>query len=423
MHSTLRRSLRRVPAFRALPADRLETLAGRIICREYRPGDVIWHSNGSQTDFLGIVQRGEVLVERRIRGAVVRSMRLASGDLVSPKALSAKQTRLLVLVRAVTDVQLHVLPTHRSDLQVLARRRRHAAAGRRGRLTGWLTLIMTVVLLLVLSWKDIARITSAALFLLVEPGSPSIQDEGQRMTLLHYARAVDASAAFAPNQEGYLLFQKEDLDGAEAAFAEAVKRNPSGSVALNNLAVVSFLTGQKELAIELEEKAVQNAPDDAILRYNLGLTLVAAERQTEALREFMQAGYIDAAWALPHVQRALVYLQLQDYPKAEQAAAEAIRLDVEQERAHLIRAIALYNQGRYRDALEPVQAALELDPGDKVALFYKAMILSGVKRYEPALAILDQLLASTNDPQESARIRTEIEAVQHFQREALAETQ
>ena len=422
MHSTLRRSLRRVPAYRALPADRLETLAGRMIYREYRPGDVIWHSRGRQTNFLGIVQQGELLVERRIRGVVIRSMRLSAGDFISPESLSTGQTRSLVLVRALTDVGLQVLPAHRSDIQKMTSRPSHQAARRRGWLVGWLWAILALVLLAALSWRDIARITSGALFLLAEPGAHTVRDEGQRMTLLHYARTVDVSAAFAPNQEGYLLFQEENLDGAAAAFTEAVRRNPVGSVALNNLAVVSFLNGQEELAIELEEKAVQSAPDDRILRYNLGLALVAAGHQTEALPEFMQAGYIDTAWALPHVQRALVYLQLSNYPKAEEAAAQAIRRDAKQEKAHLIRAIALYNQGKYPDALEPVQAALELDPGDRVALFYEAMIQSELQEFEPALEILNQLITSTSDPQEVARIKTEIEAVRHFQQEALMGT-
>ena len=423
MHSSVRRSLRKITAFRSLPADRLQTVASRMICKEYRPGDVIWRT-GNPTDFLGIVQRGELLIERRSRGALIHSTRLSAGDPVSTEKLSAKNKHSLVLVRALSNAQIQVLPALRSEVpQWTIGLQGHAEASRRQLLwVGWLWPLLVAAVLFLLSWMDIARITSGALFLLANPAAASMQDEGRRMALLDYAEAVDGSAAFAPNRKGYLLFQDQNLGEAAAAFAEAVRRNPAGSAALNNLAVVCFLTGQNQRAIELEEKAVHYAPDDPLLRYNLGLALVATDREKEALREFMQASYIDPAWALPQVQRAYLYLQLQDYAKAGDAAGEAVRLDASQEAAHLIRAIALYNQGKYLGALGAVQNALRLDPEDKIALFYKAMILSGLGRFDPALAILDRLLNSTKDPAEIVRITTEIEAVHHFQQESLAGT-
>lgn len=76
------------------------------------------------------------------------------------------------------------------------------------------------------------------------------------------------------------------------------------------------------------QKAVQNDPDSAIARYNLGLVLLAqGYNNIEALREFREASYIDPTWVLPYLQQSFIHMKMQDYINAEQAAHTAIRLD------------------------------------------------------------------------------------------------
>ena len=130
-----------------------------------------------------------------------------------------------------------------------------------------------------------------------------------------------------------------------------------------------------------------------------------------AIREFRQAGFIDPKAASPHLQQAVLYIQMGDYINAEQRARTAIQLVPSQPSAHLLLAIALYNQGRDTEALGSIADSLWLEPDDRVASFYQALLLGRIGQYDAALPILERLLATSTDSQESARISVEIEAV------------
>jgi tetratricopeptide (TPR) repeat protein len=63
-------------------------------------------------------------------------------------------------------------------------------------------------------------------------------------------------------------------------------------------------------------------------------------------------------------------------------------------------------------ALSSISDAVWLEPGNRVSNFYQALILEHLGQYDAALAILNRLLATSADDQESARISAEIEAIQ-----------
>jgi tetratricopeptide (TPR) repeat protein len=132
----------------------------------------------------------------------------------------------------------------------------------------------------------------------------------------------------------------------------------------------------------------------------------------EALREFREVSYIDPKWVLPYLQQGFIYIQMQDYVNAEQAARTAIRIDFTQQPSHLILAIALFNQHKNGEALKYMESALQMTPDDGVAKFYKALILRDLGEYDAALIILQQLLGSSNDPLQISRITAEIESLQ-----------
>jgi tetratricopeptide (TPR) repeat protein len=230
------------------------------------------------------------------------------------------------------------------------------------------------------------------------------------MTLLEYAEAIDHRADFAYNREGYLWFHHDNLRQAEAAFMKALNVNQANGSALNNQAVTYFTTGQIPQAALYQEKAAENDPDNAIVQYNLGLVMMKDNDSLEAIREFREASFINPTWALPYVQQGFLYNQLGDYVNAAKAASTAVSLDPSQQPAHLILAIALHNQGLDQDALKAVEDALQITPEDRVSRFYQARILKNLGDFDRAVAILNQLLESADDPQEVSRINAEIEA-------------
>jgi Flp pilus assembly protein TadD len=109
-----------------------------------------------------------------------------------------------------------------------------------------------------------------------------------------------------------------------------------------------------------------------------------------------------------------------DYAGAEQRARLALQLNPSLAPAHMLLGIALYNQGREAEALTSFMQALSLQPGNRTAAFYQALILGHLKQYVAALPILRELLVSSTDPAESARILAEIDALYRLKAESVA---
>jgi Flp pilus assembly protein TadD len=139
-----------------------------------------------------------------------------------------------------------------------------------------------------------------------------------------------------------------------------------------------------------------------------------------AIREFREASFIDPKAVSPLLQEAYLYQQMGDYSYAEQRARTALQMDPSLSPAHMLLGIALYNQGKEAEALTSFTQTLSLQPGNRTAAFYQALILEHLKQYVAALPVLQELLVSSTDPAESARITAEIDALRSFQAEAAA---
>ncbi|RPH62741.1 MAG: hypothetical protein EHM81_01600 [Chloroflexi bacterium] len=415
---SLRRSLRKIQTFRLLPRRDLETIIERMIYKEYKPGEVLWRTS-AQTDFLGIIQRGDIVVEYRVNGSVIRSVKLSAGDFMLPRNLKGANTHSTVLTRAVTDVRLCVLRMDQIDIL----RSKWSGADislsqkiRYDQSLTWKMLWIAIVVcsIMFLSWNDMIRVASGILYSISDNASQSTYDDQRALELLKYAESIDPEAVFAHNREGYLWFQRKILPKAKEAFEQALEIDQVNGPVLNNLSVMYFATDQVSQAMAYQQRAVQNDPDSALVKYNMGVVLMKQNYNIDALREFKEASFINPTWALPYIQQGFLYTQAGDYVKSEDAARKAIKIDFTQKPAHLILAIALYNQDKSREALKTVEYILRIDPEDRISRFYMARILSDLGEFDAALLTLKRLLKSTTDPGQISRITAEIEAIHRF---------
>ena len=377
----------------------------RLVQRSYKAGEVLWRTRGPGR-FLGFVQNGEIEVEYRFRGILVRSRRLFPGDPVPPRSLHSGSRHATILARALTDVSLCIVPETEIG---------QARAATITKSTGslWLKRAWPFVLLLLIvgiARADMVRIASGLLFMASNHERYDRLDDARSMNLLKFAEEVDSSAAFAYNEEGYRWFQQERLPNAEAAFMQAVESDPAHAPALNNMAITYFSRGDLPSAARYLQQAVEHAPDNALVRYNLGITLMQLHEHAQAIREFREADFIEPEDPAPPLQQAFLYIQTEDYQNAESRARTAIQRDPSRSSAHLLLAIALYKQDRYTEALVSIADTLALEPQNRVALFYQALLLRRVGQYDAALSILEHLLATASDHLEEARILVEIEA-------------
>jgi Flp pilus assembly protein TadD len=407
-----RRTLRRIPELRALSSRELDEVQGRMGYRAYRAGDVIWRTHGLNR-LTGYLRSGEVDLEYRVGGVLVRAIRLRAGD---PLICSLKDRRphATLIVRAVTNVRLGIL---------LERSRSLGQSGRRMRARAWasdwswnvLWAVMLSLLTVALAWTDLTRIASGLLYLASTDGglSPHLS-----MSLLQEAGQMDPTAAFAYNAQGYRLFQQARLLEAQAAFAQAVNRDPTSAPAINNLAITSFLQGDVTRAAGYLDRTLQQDPDNATARYNLGIALMQLNDAAGAIQQFREASFIDPQAASPLLLQCYLYNQIGDYAQAEQRARSALELDPSLAQAHLLLAVALYNQGREDEALASVANSLSIEPENRVTSFYQALILGHLKQYDAALPILQDLLVTSTDTSESTRLQEEIDALDRLQAES-----
>jgi len=410
-----RKTLRKIPALRSLSGQELEGIRDRLVYRSYSPGEVLWRTRGP-VGFLGFIQSGEIEVEYRVSGILIRSRRLSAGDSVPPRSWQMRSRYAGSLARAVTGVSLALVPEAQLDQ---ARQRQSArvartSPGATSAGSPWLRRAWPLLLLLLIVWlgrADIVRIASGLLFIASSDEQYYPPYDTRSMSLLKYAEQVDPGAAFVYNEEGYRWFQQEKLPDAEAAFGQAVDRDPANAPALNNMAITHFTLGDLPAAARLLQEAAQQDPDNAIVRYNLGIILMQKNDHARAIREFRQAGFIDPNAASPPLQQAFLYAQAGDDRNAESGARTAIQRDPSQASAHLLLAIALYRQDRDTEALVSIADSLALEPENRVARFYQALILARRGHYDVALPILESLLATAPDDLEAARISVEIEAI------------
>ncbi len=122
--------------------------------------------------------------------------------------------------------------------------------------------------------------------------------EDKAMSIYEQALAAMPNLWTAANNLAYLLSRdgggKADLDRAYSMAKTAVKLQPERPEVIDTLGWVHYLRGEIDLAITELEKAMERAPESAVINYHLGLALAKVSRVDEA-REMLQraAGQAD----------------------------------------------------------------------------------------------------------------------------------
>jgi tetratricopeptide (TPR) repeat protein len=241
--------------------------------------------------------------------------------------------------------------------------------------------------------------------------------------LLDYATTLDRQAAYAYNMKGYFWNQLSEEPPAIDAVINALDIDNTNVPGLNNLAVIYFNNSLNDQAVSLQQRASEAAPNEAIVKYNLGLMLMEGHDYQSAIRMLREATYIVPHWAFPYIHLSSIYLLTGDYAEAEEAARTATHLAPAQKSAHLTLAFALYEQDEKPEALSSFTRAAEIDPEDVVARFYQALILRDLGDYRQALRYLHQVLELCSDPGQRSRIAMEVDTIQRMEQAASYDTQ
>ena len=146
---------------------------------------------------------------------------------------------------------------------------------------------------------------------------------------------------------GEALRKKGMLDGAMEQYQRALELNPLYVDAWCNLGIV--LTGKGEIGRALP--AMQQAVE-----------LVEKEREEDRRRHLHMPPQLMRRHAAVYHNLGLLYLKIDDLPKAEQAMARSLEIDRSDPEAHTSLALAQIKSGKQAEAEAHLREALRLDP-------------------------------------------------------------
>lgn len=123
----------------------------------------------------------------------------------------------------------------------------------------------------------------------------------------------------------FVYSQKKDWANAEASFQKALELKPDYSDAMVSLARVYQESGQAQKAVDLMAKGAGSG--DAKAQFNLGIMMMNAGKDEEALAAFLKAAELDATNAEAFYYIGTRSLQLGKLPEAVAALEKYISMD------------------------------------------------------------------------------------------------
>ena len=214
------------------------------------------------------------------------------------------------------------------------------------------------------------------------------------------------------NDRAWLFLQAGDLRNAERETSVALKVQPGFHPAQSTAAYITLARRDAKSALTQFTRIADAHPDYAPALAGKGLSLIAADRNAEAVEAFRAALEVDPT--LTDIARRVEVLTLQGLQEELAAAREAARsgqpdaamrayrnaIAASPDSAFLYRELASIErlQGQSQPAIEHLRRARELDPSDPATLVMLGDILEQSGDLEGALNAYSSALALESDP-------------------------
>lgn len=212
------------------------------------------------------------------------------------------------------------------------------------------------------------------------------------ITLWRHANSVTEGNSRALENLGTALRETGDLNGAFAAYSEAIRLAPQYAVLRNSLGLVLVRQGRTPDAIASFEEAVRLYPDFVEARTNLGNALAAGDRPDEALVQYREAVRLKPEASDARIGLGSTLLRLRRAPEAQAVFEDAIRVTPAVAEAHNGLGAALATQGQHAAAIPHYRDAIRIKPTLVTALTNLALSLVNVNQVDEARRTLDTVL-------------------------------
>lgn len=201
--------------------------------------------------------------------------------------------------------------------------------------------------------------------------------------------------------KGIAYANLEEYEKAKREFEKVLKINKKEGAAYFHLGNLEMLTGEKARGIELYNNAIANGCDDAQVYFSLGLMHEEEGNDDLAVRNYSKAIRKDPNRADIRIRKIRLYIKNQHYPEALQALDELILSNPDVFEGYHLKFLTLVQQGRAEEAGQVVREARNLFPEDTGFALDQASLLITEKRYQEAIAYLDEISVSMETDQEA----------------------
>ncbi len=175
--------------------------------------------------------------------------------------------------------------------------------------------------------------------------------------------------------EAYRRYQAGDLTTAERLCRQILQQVPAVPEAVYLLGVIALDVGQTQPAMELFQKTVQLAPDNAVFINALGEVYITLNKRNEALACFHQALALRPTYERGHNNLGRLQHSLGNLAEAHNSFAEAVRLNPRYAIAHNNLGAVLQAQAQFESAAACFSQALSIKPDYPEAHFNLGTIL------------------------------------------------
>jgi superkiller protein 3 len=224
---------------------------------------------------------------------------------------------------------------------------------------------------------------------------------GEAIELLKQASKTDGTFGDPPYYLGMLYHQRQgNLKEAEAAFKQAIERDPENAQFYYKLGSVQAELGSHEDAIGSLRKAVELKPDFARAWLRLGRSQVANKAYRDAVDSLMASIKADPQLkvgkddpgGLAYLDLGDLYLRFDFDERALRVYEDGIRHNPDVARMHQGKGIALLKLKRAAEAESAFVRASELDPGLESAFFNMAVAQKEQGKYDAARKSINNFL-------------------------------
>lgn len=201
------------------------------------------------------------------------------------------------------------------------------------------------------------------------------------------------SAAVLIVLAGLSFNQSRAYESAETIWNDVKRKNPSSSIALNNLGVIYYHRGSHQKGLSYITRAIAEDPRNSEAHLNLGVILRDEGKTNEAIASFRQALRWLPHYARPHRELCSALTSRGDFEEALRHGQEALRLDPRNPLSHQALGSALASLGRFEEAAARFREAVRLDPYLADAHYNLGMAVMQLGRYDEAESAFQEALA------------------------------